>query len=108
MKVINKDAALAALKCKLRECVEAKDTHTAVITRCVIQIMTDLPELDVNDGVECGSCFFYDAEKHRCFHKNGMGGRIRPKMYCSYGSYHRDAVSDEEEPEEDWSEFDEG
>lgn len=107
MKVINKDAALVALKCKLRECEEAKDAHTAAITRCVIQIITDMPELDVNDGVECGSCFFYDKDKHRCIHKNGLGGRIRKEMYCSYGSYHRDTVDDDEE-DEDWSEFDEG
>jgi hypothetical protein len=105
MKVINKDAALTALKCKLRECVEANDTHTAVITRCVIQIMTDMPEMDVNDGVECGSCFFFDKDKHRCIHKNGLGGRIRKGMYCSYGSFHADDIEDEED-EDEFGEFD--
>ena len=82
MKAINKDKALAALKIKLREAQAQKNGRTAAVTRCVIQIMTDMPEIDVNDGVECGSCFFYDKEKHRCIHKNGLGGRIRPKMYC--------------------------
>lgn len=107
MKVINKDVALVALKCKLREAQEQKNASMAAVTNACITIIGGMPELDVNDGVECGSCFFYDAEKHRCIHKNGLGGRIRKGMYCSYGSYHRDTVDDDEE-DEDWSEFDEG
>lgn len=109
MKVTNKDATMTALRAKLRECEEKGQEQLAVITRCVMQIIGDMPEVDVNDGVACEQCFFYNAETRRCIHKNGLNGRIRKGMYCSYGSLNYDASAEAgEEPDEDWSEFDEG
>lgn len=105
MKVVNIDQALAALRCKLREAKEQKNAGMEAVTNACITILEGMPVQDINEGVCCGSCFFYDADKHRCIHKNGLGGRIRKGMYCSYGSYHWDTVDDDEE-DEDFSEFD--
>lgn len=105
MKVINKDATMTALRAKLRECQEQGQREEEIITQCVLTIIGSMPEIDVSDGVACEKCFFYDADKHRCTHKNGLGGRIRKGMYCSYGSFHADDT-DEEEDEDEFGEFD--
>lgn len=103
MKVIAKDPAMAALRCKLREAQEKRNEHEVIITRCVLQILGDLPEQDIQEGVECRQCFWYDKAAKRCRHKNGLGGRVYPTMFCSYGSYHYEEAED---GEEDFSEFD--
>jgi len=105
VKVWSADDTLAALKCKLRESEEAHNDHMVAFTRGCLMIMQGMPTIDVMDGIECGKCFFYDAEHKRCIHKNGLGGRIRKGMYCSYGSFHADDIEDEED-EDEFGEFD--
>lgn len=106
MKAINKDKALAALKIKLREAQAQKNGRMAAVTNACIAIISGMPEIDVTDGIECGSCWYYDAAKKKCTHHNGLMGRIRPQMYCSYGCARPDRDQVEEDIEEDWSEFD--
>lgn len=103
MKVWDADKTLAALKQKLREAQTAGEENMAAFTRGCLMIMQRMPTIDVADGIECGKCFFYNKDKHRCTHKNGLMGRLRPQMYCSYGSYHYEEAED---GEEDFSEFD--
>lgn len=106
MKVWIADATLAALKCKLREAQEEGNENMAAFTRGCLTIMQQMPTIDVTDGIECKKCFFYDKDKHRCTHKNGLMGRLRPGMYCSYGSYHHDEDAEDYE-DDDFSEFEE-
>lgn len=107
MKAWDADATLAALKYKLREAQEAGNENMAAFTRGCLMIMQQMPTVDVTDGIECGNCWYYDAEKKKCSHRNGLMGRIRPQMYCSYGCARPDRDQVEEDIEEDWSEFDE-
>jgi hypothetical protein len=106
MKAINKDKALAALRIKLREAQAQKNGKMAAITNACITIISGMPEIDVTDGIECGNCWYYDAAHKHCTHANGLLGRIRPKMYCSFGCARPDRDQIEENIEEDWSEFD--
>lgn len=104
MKVVNIDAALAALRCKLHEAKEQKSKGMEAVTNACITILEGMPTQEVNEGVCCGECYWYNAKTKRCDHKYGLMGRLRPKMYCSYGSYAREMPPEEEE---DFSEFDE-
>ena len=104
MKMMNKDLALRALKLKLREAQEAKNEQMAAITQACITIIAGMPEQEVSEGFTCGECFFFDKETKHCIHKNGLMGRLKPGMYCSYGSPSR---VEAEEEEDDFSEFEE-
>ena len=104
MKMLNKDLALRALKLKLREAQEAKNEQMAAITTACYTIIAAMPEQEVSEGFTCGECFFFNRETKRCIHKNGLMGRLREGMYCSYGSPSREETEDEEE---DFSEFEE-
>ncbi len=97
----NMDACLPFLKDKLAQ--EREPIRRAGI-KIAIDIMTALPSEEVQEGIICRDCFFYNKAEHKCNHKNGLMGRVRPQMYCSYGSYHHEAVDDDDE---DFSEFDE-
>ena len=103
MKVVNIDQALAALRCKLREAKEQKSKGMEAVTNACITILEGMPVQDISEGVCCGECYWYNAQTKRCAHKNGLMGRLRPKMYCSYGSYAREMPPEEDE---DFSEFD--
>ena len=105
MKMLNKDLTLKALKAKLREAQEAKNEQMAAITQACYTIIAGMPEQEVSEGICCGECYWYSKTTRHCTHKNGLAGRIRPKMYCSYGSYHHEMEDDEED---DFSEFEEG
>ena len=105
MKVVDINQALAALRCKLREAKEQKSKGMEAVTNACITILEGMPTQEVNEGVCCGECYWYNAQNKRCDHKYGLMGRLRPKMYCSYGSYAREMPPDDEE-DEDFSEFD--
>ena len=104
MKMINKDLALRALKIKLREAQEAKNEQMAAITQACITIIAGMPEQEVSEGFTCGECHWYNKETKHCIHQNGLMGRLREGMYCSYGSPSREEIEDEED---DFSEFEE-
>ena len=99
MKVISKDLTIKALKIKLRDAQEAKNENMMAITNACITIIAGMPEEEVFEGFNCGQCHWYDKATKRCTHKNGLMGRLKPGMYCSYGSPSR------EEPEEDEDDF---
>lgn len=101
MKCINKDAALLALKDRLIRAQNRKDERDIAITKAVTKIIRLLPEIDVQDGIECQRCWWYDKEHKRCFHANGLMGRVLPQMYCCYGS----EVSTDTQTEVDESAF---
>lgn len=103
MKMVNVDQALAALRCKLREAKEQKSKGMEAVTNACITILEGMPTQEVNEGVCCGECYWYNAKTKRCDHKYGLMGRLRSKMYCSYGSYAREMPPEEDE---DFSEFD--
>ena len=104
MKMINKDLTLRALKLKLREAQEAGNKGMASITEACITIIAGMSEQEVSEGFTCGECFFFDKEHRRCIHKNGLMGRLRPGMYCSYGSPSREETEEEEDGFEEFEE----
>lgn len=105
MKVISKDATLKALKIKLREAQEQGNNGMATITQACITIIAGMPEQEVSEGFNCGTCHFYDKATKHCIHIRGLAGRLKPGMFCSYGSPSREEPV--EEDEDDFSEFDE-
>lgn len=77
------DKCLPVLKLKMQE---AKEPVRKAGIKMAIDIMQALPSVEVVDGISCKDCFFFDSNTKRCCHNNGLQGRIRPEMYCSYGS----------------------
>ena len=106
MKAVDKDAVMAALKDRLIRAQNRGDKNDISLTNAVMTIMRLMPEIDVEDGINCGKCFFYDAQMHRCSHRYGLGGRIKSAMYCSYGSYDWQSA-DEDTDDSAFDEFEE-
>lgn len=96
------DVCLPFLR-KRRDTARTKEERIAIAI--AINLITELPQETVEEGVLCRDCWFYDAPHKKCTHDRGLIGRILPKMYCSFGSRSRTEV--EEMPEPDFSEFDE-
>lgn len=105
MKVVDKDATMTALRCKKREEAEKGNGYLVNITECCLKIIGSMPELEIQDSIDCRHCFWYDKGSKRCQHKNGLSGRVLPNYYCFYASYHYDEVQDD--TEDDFSEFEE-
>ena len=102
MKVINKDLSLLLVK----QWIEKETDEEKRNVLCGLKYYLEkLPEIDASDTIDCKACYWYDKDKKRCVHKNGLSGRVLPGYFCSYGSPSRE--EDEEEPEPDFSEFDE-
>lgn len=99
----NMDVCLPILKQKKEA---AKSLVERAGIQIAIEIITALPQEQVEEGVICRDCFFYDREKKKCNHLRGLIGRIKPRMFCSFGSRDYSASSDDL-PEDDFSEFDE-
>lgn len=97
----NMDICLPFLKQKQQE---SKNPTERTAIQIAINIITALPQEEVQEGVICRDCFWYGKAEKRCFHPHGLEGRVLPKMYCSYGSKRGDEAG--EEPEPDFSEFD--
>lgn len=98
----NMDVCLPFLKQKQRE--EKNPVRKAGI-QIAIEIITALPAEHVEEGIICAKCFFYNKEAKRCSHKNGLMGRVRPEMFCSYGSYHYEESEEEPFPDDEFPEF---
>ena len=97
----NMDVCMPFLK---QKAAEETDRNRRTAIQIAINIMAALPQEEVQEGVICRDCFFYGAENHVCMHKNGLHGRVRPQMFCSYGSKRDDA---DKEPDDDFSDFEE-
>ena len=77
------DSCLPFLKRKMQE---EKEPIRKAGVRIAMEIIQALPSVEVVDGIACKDCFFYDQAAKRCCHNNGLQGRVRQEMYCSYGS----------------------
>lgn len=98
----NMDVCLPFLKQKR---AESKNPTERTAIQIAINIIQALPQEYVEEGVICRDCWFYDAANKKCCHNRGLMGRVLPKMYCSFGS--KGATDNPEEPDPDFSEFDE-
>lgn len=94
------DVCLPVLKNKLST---ERDQARRTAIQIAINIITALPSQEIQEGVICRDCFFYAKDGKTCLHKNGIRGRVLPKMFCSYGSYGDNGTNDE--PEEEFEEF---
>lgn len=97
----NMDICLPYLKDKMRT---ERDPARRTAIQIAINIIAALPAQEIQEGVVCRDCYWYVAEGHTCLHKNGIRGRVKPMMFCSYGSV-GDNAHGEDEPTEDFSEF---
>lgn len=97
------DICLPVLK---REKEKEKDRARRTAIQIAINIITALPSQEIQEGVNCKDCYFYVPSGHTCLHKNGLRGRVRPMMFCSYGSP-TDRDPADAEPTETFAEFEE-
>lgn len=96
------DICLPLLK---RKMAEEKDPTRRTAIRIAINIITALPMQEIQEGVICRDCYFYARDGKTCLHKNGIRGRVLPKMFCSYGS--KGDTGTNEDTEDDFNEFEE-
>lgn len=96
------DSCLPAMR---RKMAQSKDHIMKLGIQMAINLITALPSIEVQEGVLCKQCYWYNADKKRCTHEHGLEGRVLPEMYCCYGSPTRKEQTEEGEP--DFSEFDE-
>lgn len=94
------DVCMPELK-KLLHTEKRKDMRAAI--SFAIDIFNQLPVVKTEDCVPCKSCFFYNEESHMCAHRNGLTGRVKPEMFCSYGSLDGFSSESDEELEIDFS-----
>lgn len=65
---------------------EAKTAAERAGIEIAIRLIIALPCERIEEGVLCRDCGWYDAQGKRCMHNNGLRGRLKPEMYCAYGS----------------------
>lgn len=99
----NMDICLPYLKDKARK---ERDPARRTAIQIAVNLIAALPTQEIQEGVLCKDCYWYVADGHTCLHKNGLRGRVRDEMFCSYGSKAGD-FSGDDEPTGDFSEFEE-
>ena len=97
-----KDMDVCLPELKRHFAAERDPTRRAAI-RIAINIITALPSVEVDEGQFCKDCYFYARNSYTCLHKHGLRGKVRPTMYCFYGSKCDTGTNDE--MTEDFAEF---
>ena len=98
----NMDICLPELK---RRLALERDPNNRVAIQIAINIITALPCEEIQEGQFCKDCYFYARESYTCLHKYGLRGKVRPTMYCYYGSKVDNGTN--EDMTEDFAEFSE-
>lgn len=100
-KVVKPDMAIPFLEEKVKT---EKDKDKRLGCQIAINILKALPGEEIADLPVCRECRWYDRERKRCRHINGLPGKVYPTFFCPYG----DRQDVEAEIEDDHFEFFEG